>query len=107
FDHAVDGRPAVVYLFDPGYVFLGKGLSGKFPGCHARLEIRDSEFVEFETSNFGRNGRSGSQLACASQRRQQGGAHSADDSSLNESTAGRNRISGKRVLRFAQSGSPF
>ena len=107
FDHAIDGRPAAVYFFDPGHVFLGEGLSSEFPRCHTRLEICDGELVELEASNLGRDGRGGGHFAGAGQRRQQGGADSANDSSLNESTAGRNRISGKCVLRFAQSGSPF
>ena len=106
FDHAIDGRPAPVYFFDPGHVFLGEGLSCEFSRCHTRLEICDGELVELEASNFGRAGAAARHLAGAGQRRQQGGADSANDSSLNESAAGRNRISGKCALRFAQSGSP-
>ena len=78
FDHAVDGRPAPVDFFDPGHVFLREGLSVNFPDVMRRLEICDGEFVELEASDFGRDGRGGRHLAGAGQRRQQGGADSAD-----------------------------
>ena len=50
FDHAVDGRPAAVDLFDPGQVFFGEGLRREFSRCHPRLQIRDGKLVELETS---------------------------------------------------------
>ena len=75
FDYAVDGWPAAAGLlaidfFDPGDIFPGEGLRGKFPGCHARLQIGEGELVEFEASNFGRSGCGGRHLAGAGQRRQ-------------------------------------
>ena len=107
FDHAVDGRPAAVDCFDPGHVFLGEGVGGKFSGCHARLEIGDGELVELEACNLGRGGRGGGHSRGRRQRWQQGGADSADDSSLKESTAGRHGISGKVFSGLRKAGLLF